>query len=331
MPGNPRTLATIRTHRWDEDAARLCQQLQPVFSDDLAVIFHNRPTDVTPPIRVADINDDWLQAHGLRAVKDWGWRCGDYFHYRARAAFPEYDHYWMIEPDVFFAGPLERFFAEAAALPQDVLGVQLSPVKVLQRFGRGMPAMPLYRSIFALTRFSATALDWLFALRKDYSGQRVAQRFFANDEIFCFSHAMASPDLTCESLFAALPQWVDPKTLATDPDVLLELLEGRHRPGVFHPVRGRASFLQSVAARIAQNTHFVAEIRPSLACLSDADLDGIAADAAARCLEILRRERAVALTGHGVGQAAPVFRPGNDLDHDCIHPAALARDSGEKC
>ena len=128
-----------------------------------------------------------------------------------------------------------------------------------------------------------------------------------------------------------LPQWVDPKTLATDPDVLLELLEGRRQPGVFHPVRGRASFLQSVAARIAQNTHFVAEIHPSLACLSDADLDGIAADAAARCLEILRRERAAALTGRGVGQPEAVFHHGNGPDSDCIHPAVLARDSEEKC
>ncbi|MGL5010113.1 MAG: component of SufBCD complex, partial [Paracoccaceae bacterium] len=124
-----KSLAVIRTHRWDEDAARLCAQLQPVFGDDLAVAFHNRPADVTPPIRVADIDDDWLLTHGLRPVRDWGWRCGDYFHYRARSAFPDYDYYWLIEPDVYFTGPLQRFFRAAAEQPQDILGVAIEPYK----------------------------------------------------------------------------------------------------------------------------------------------------------------------------------------------------------
>lgn len=299
----PRTLAVIRTHRWDEDAARLCAQLQPVFGDDLAVVFHNRPDGVVPPVPVADINDDWLLSHGLRVVKDWGWRCGDYFHYRARAAFPGYDRYWLIEPDVFFTGPLDDFFVAASSLPQDVLGVQLSRVKMLHRFGRGMPAdLPLFRSIFALTRFSGKAVDHLFALRRAYSQGKVAQRFFANDEIFCFSTAMADDSLSCESLSSALPQWIDPRSLATDPDILLELLQGHPRHGVFHPVRGRAGFMHAVAARIAQNTHFVAEIKPSLACLTDAELEVIAADAAVRCLDIMRKARSDALQAAQVAE-----------------------------
>jgi len=291
----PRTLAVIRTHRWDEDAERLYAQLQPVFGDDLVVVFHNRPLDLTLPIRVADIDMNWLLDAGLRVIKDWGWRCGDYFHYRARDAFPDYDHYWLIEPDVYFTGPYQRFFKATEALTQDVLGVELDLYKADHRFARGMPQMPLYRSIFALTRFSGRAIDRLFALRRDYAQSRVVQRYYANDEIFCFSHAVADPTLTCESLSKIMPRWIDPRTLTTDPDILVELLTGHSVPGVFHPVRGRASFARAVAARIAQNTHFLVKIKPSLGCLSDADLEAIAADAAARCLDVLRVARSEAL------------------------------------
>jgi hypothetical protein len=286
-----RTLAVIRTHRWDDDAARLCAQLQPVFGDDLAVVFHNRPAGVTPPIRVADIDDAWLTANGLRGVKDWGWRCGDFFLYRARQAFPDYDRYWMVEPDVLFTGDAAAFFAAAAALPQDVLAVNLSLVKVLHRFGRGMPDMPLYRSIFALSRMSGRTVDSLFARRVSYSREKVAQRFFANDEVFCFSHIMADPGVTKDSLARVLPQWVDPRQVATDPDILLELLQDRAQPGVFHPVRSRPSFLRAVAGRVVQNCHFMAEIKPSLALLSDDELAAIAADAGAQTLAILHRSR----------------------------------------
>jgi hypothetical protein len=286
-----KTLAVIRTHRWDEDAQRLCAQLQPVFGDDLAVAFHNRPADVTPPIRVADLNNRWLQANGLRVLKDYGWRCGDYFHYRARDAFPDYDHYWLIEPDVFFTGPLADFFAATRNLPQDVLGVDIAPFKIAHRFGRGMPDIPLHRSIFALTRFSGRAIDHLFALRKAYSAEQVVQRNFANDELFCFSHAVAAPELSTESLHKVLPDWVNPATLATDPDVLLELFDGRTSPGVFHPVRGRASFLRAVATRLGHNTHFLFKMRQSLAFLTDAELQIIATDTAERILDDLVRER----------------------------------------
>lgn len=291
MTTDHRTLAVIRTHRWDEDAARLCDQLRPVFGSNLVVAFQNRPAGISPPIPVIDIDDGWLRAHGLRVVVDWGWRCGDYFLYRAREAFPNHDRYWMIEPDVLFTGPVGDFFAEAAALPAAVLGASIARLDPRHRFAQGMPAITLYRSIFAMTRFSGPALDRLADRRRASAADRIAPRFFPNDEIFCFSHAMAMPDLPCTSLDAAMPGWVDPAQLATDPDILVDLLEGRTTPGIFHPVRCRRSFMRAVAARAAQNTHFIAKVRPSLQRLTDAEIEMIADDARAHCLHALMRGR----------------------------------------
>lgn len=290
-----RDLAVIRTHRWDEDAQRLFAQLRPVFGDDVVTVFHNRPADLVLPLRAADIDDAWLAQASLRPVRDWGWRCGDYSLFRAREAFPDHDRYWVIEPDVFFTGPVGAFFAQAAALRQDVLGVDLEQVPAGHKFARAMPAMPLWRAIFALSRFSGRAIDRLRALRVAHADVRIAPRFFPNDEIFSFTHVMADPDLTCASLAQLLPGWIDPLAIATDPDVLVDLLQDRTSPGVFHPVRGHASFLRAVAGRIVQNCHFMAEIKPSLARLSETDLAAIARDAEAQALAIMRRMRDDAL------------------------------------
>jgi hypothetical protein len=40
-------VVAIRTHQWGEAEERLRAQLQPVFGDDLCVVFHNRPQDIT--------------------------------------------------------------------------------------------------------------------------------------------------------------------------------------------------------------------------------------------------------------------------------------------
>lgn len=283
------TLAAIRTHRWDEDAERLFAQLHPVFGPRLVVVFHNRPEGLRLPLPVIDIDDAWLRSNGLQVISDWGWRCGDYFLYALRAARPDFDFAWLIEPDVWFAGDPAGFFAGTAALDHDLLGSRIVPMSPDHRFGRGLPGMDLWKAIFALTRFSGRAADRLFAQRRDYATRRVAPRFVTNDETFCFSHARAAGDLTLGSLADLLPDWLAEDTVRTDPDILFEAIADRPGPGVFHPVRGRGSFGRAVAARLAANTGFLPAMAPSLALLSEADIAAIAADVAERSAAALRQ------------------------------------------
>lgn len=282
------TLVAIRTHRWDEDAERLFAQLHPLLGERLVVVFHNRPAGLELPLPVIDINDDWLAANGLRHVEDWGWRCGDYFLYALRAARPEFDFAWLIEPDVWFAGDPAPFFAAAAAAPQDLLGVQLLPMNPAHRFGKGLKGFELWKAIFALTRFSGRAADRLFALRRDYSAQKRGARFHTNDETFCFSNLMADPGFTVGSLAELLPGWNLPETMRTDPDILFDTIRALPGPGVFHPVRGRASFQRAVAARLANNIGFLPAMAPSLARLQEDEIAAIAADTTARLVAALR-------------------------------------------
>ena len=120
------------------------------------------------------------------------WRCGDYGLYAARRALPQYDGFWMIEPDV-------RVNAER---PSDVLAGFPGPEQVDFVAGRLRPAEadwdwaatmdpaagPVWRCLFAVTRVSARAIDLLHEARRQASAVHVAEgrdpALWPNDEAF---------------------------------------------------------------------------------------------------------------------------------------------------
>jgi hypothetical protein len=285
-------LAAIRTHQWGEDEARLLGQLRAALGDNVAVVFHNRPAGLNPPVPVVDINDAWVTSHGLRLVSDWGWRCGDYFLYALRAARPDARHYWIVEPDVYFSGPVAQFFTTAAGLDHDLLAAGIARMPAHHRFARGMPGADHWRAIYALTRVSARALDRLLAARQALAGHRRAERFYVNDEIFTHTTVAAADDLTAGDLAALMPDWFAGTTLRTDPDILLDTLLSRTEPGVFHPVRGRASFIASVAKRIANKAGFLDGMSPSLAALTPREVEVLVAEAGRRLADAIREAAA---------------------------------------
>jgi hypothetical protein len=293
------TLVGIRTHTWGEDQARLFAQLEPVFGSAVRIVFHGRPDGMALPAPVVDLSDGRLEDLGLRPVPDWGWRCGDYALHALRAAAPDADHYWMIEPDVWFSGNPAAFFGQTDALTQDLLGVRIEPLRPDHRFTRGLAGIAPHRTIFALIRLSGRAIDRLLPLRQAYGRSGVGARFFSNDEVFVTSSILADPDLTSASLADLMPDWFPEGSMRTDPDILLETLDSAAGQGVFHPVRGRASFRRAVAVRLAQNAGFLAAMRESLSRLTDEELTGIAAEAA---IELARNLRLAARPG-GAGEA----------------------------
>ncbi len=276
-----RVLAAIRTHRWTAEEERLLATLRGVFGGNVAVAFQNRPEGLQPPVDVVDIGADWPHRNRLRAVPDWGWRCGDYFYYALRLARPEFDHYWLIEPDVLFTGDAAAFFEQFDAVPVDLLGKNIEEIRASIPFTRGLPGMRHMRSIFCLTRMSGREIDRLLPLRQAYGRRKIGPHLFTNDEIFTFSHICADPEMTVASMQDIAPGWFERGQLETNPDILLDTLQGRVQPdAVFHPVRGRESFKAAVANRLAGNDGFLRNMRWSLASLTDGDLEDIVSQTA---------------------------------------------------
>ena len=284
-----RTIAAIRTHHWGEDAERVYGQLHPVFGDDLVAVFHNRAPGFQPPLPVVDLNDAWVAGHGLRHVPDYGWRCGDYSYYALREAYPDYDAYWLVEPDVYFTSDARPFFAAFDNVTTDALGYDLGPFDGYMRFVRGLTGIPVHRAIFCLTRLSGRAIDQLFRMRQDYSATPVPGRLFTNDELFVFSHAVSSAELSTGRLEDTVPDWFEGSQFTPNPDLLLQQVERTYPAGrVVHPVRGRGSYKAMAAARICE-LNLLHNMRQQIRELDSAELTEIAELAAQRVEAELRR------------------------------------------
>lgn len=277
-----RVCAAIRTNKWGEDETRLWAALAPVFGDDLTVVYHDYDGEALPchPI---ETSDDWVVTHNLADLADWGWRCGDYAYYALRQGRPDYDYYWLIEPDVHFTGMATDFFARFGAETADALGYQLAPFDESHPFARQLD-VPSMRAIFALTRLSGRALDRLLPLRQAYSQRGIRQRRFANDELFVFSHVVADPELTTQRLETHAADWFEGGQFDTNPDLLLDVVEETFagQAKLLHPVRARTSFKSALATRLAANTNFLGKMGPALASLNDEDLHEVAGLAARR-------------------------------------------------
>ncbi|MFZ5710984.1 MAG: component of SufBCD complex [Pseudomonadota bacterium] len=298
-----RTLAAIRTNKWGEDEERVLGQLRPAFGDDLVVVFHDRPADLGLPLAVVDLTRGWVARQGLGIVPDWGWRCGDYAHYAARAAFPGFDHYWLIEPDVFFTSDPAPFFARFDAVTTDALGFRYGPFERDFRFTRALGGIEVWRAMFPLTRFSGRALDHLAEMRRKLAAQGIGARTWPNDEVFCFSYVRAHPELAAGALEDVAPDWFEAGRFATDPDILHDLAVAQAVPGkVMHPVRSRAWFCRALAGRLTGRTAFLAPMRESLALLTDAEIDAAAESVAGTVAGLLRRFRAAGSEGPGGGR-----------------------------
>ena len=287
-----RTIAAIRTHVWGEEARRLHAQLAPVFGADLVVVFHNRPAGLDLPLPVVDIDDAWVAGQGLRVLPDWGWRCGDYFLYALRAARPDADRFWLIEPDVYFSADPAPLFARLETSPEDALGVRIEPLPANDVFMRHAGGRQLHRAIFAFTRWSAPVLDWLFDLRRRYSADLDPARKPLNDECFCFTHLVEQDRFTHADMAERAPGLISPAAMLTDPDILMGMVRQDLGSIVHHPVRERAGFVAAAALRLAtraiKHNDF---ILPALPYLSEAEVRDICLRVGAQLEPHLLQER----------------------------------------
>jgi hypothetical protein len=283
-------VVALRTNKWTVNEQRVVDQLSAVLGENLKVVFHNRPSDLEPVIDCVDINNDVITDMGLRTVSDWGWRCGDYAYYALRQAYANYDHYMLVEPDVYFGGKPSEFFDHIAQYSHDVIGLGIEDFDPKHIFARGVGNVAPKRAIFAMTRFSGRALDYAYAKRKEYSKRQVAERAYSNDEVFCFSYLLENADLQVADFSNIAPQWFENVQFDTAPDMLIENVDKEYlqENKILHPVVGREFFKKALAKRMVGRTGVLERSARKLQAMTPQDLDEIADIARAQFREHLR-------------------------------------------
>jgi hypothetical protein len=193
-----------------------------------------------------------LRELGLLPHPKCGWRCGDYAYYVVRQACPDYDFYWLTEPDVWVnTHDLAGFMAAFDGSDADFLASRLRPANTAWDWYRTMAGRyaAVYACIFPITRLSGRAIDHLHAARRAarQPPSDVVFESWPNDEVFVatelMNHGFACADLnavrtgsyTDYSLRTGLPH--DRETLQTAPQDGL----------IYHPVREFASWFKENA------------------------------------------------------------------------------------
>jgi hypothetical protein len=204
-----RTALLIRTHVDSEHLRSFAEGVRAEGVFDVYILAdESRETLDFGDLPKLSLTGDALSSLGLYdGMQNVFWRCGDYGLYAARKAFPDYDGFWLIEPDVRLKSdrPSELLARFPSCAEIDFLAGRLKPADGDWDWAQTMdPADgPVWRCLFSLVRLSAQAIDALYAARRRASLLHWARGrepdAWPNDEAFVAS-TLARQGYACRDL-----------------------------------------------------------------------------------------------------------------------------------
>jgi len=252
--GMTRTIVLLRAHKADAQTLKAYDRYAALSDTNVLIVCDERrgPVDMGGRHKIGyDVRK--LRDLGLLPHPKCGWRCGDYAYYVAREAFPDYDFYWLTEPDVWVnTAELADVMAEFAASTADFLASRLRPAHAGWDWHRTMANRyaQVYGCIFPITRLSARAIDHAHAARRA-ARQRPSEQVFAswpNDEVFVATELM-NHNFACADLNDVRPGTYTEHSLRTGlPHDREDLLSAPPDGLIYHPVRDFAAWFAENAA-----------------------------------------------------------------------------------
>ena len=189
-----RTALLIRTHFVDEQLRAFADRLRAEGVFDVFILADESREELDAgDLPKVSLRADTASALDLYDVpQNLYWRCGDYGLYAARQLLPDYDGFWMIEPDARLKSdrPSDILSRFPACSEVDFLAGRLRLAEADWDWARTMQPDegPVWRCLFAVVRLSAVAIDTLYAARRRASLLHRARgrgpEAWPNDEAF---------------------------------------------------------------------------------------------------------------------------------------------------
>lgn len=233
-----RNLIAIR-HSGDAQRLRHCQKQLEQSQVDFCVIeekYHTPLADDIQEGRHLRLSSRFLECHGLRKLQSrTGWVCGDYIFYAAKAYFPGYDYYWVMDDDLLLNLDVDAFVAKANSHPADLMAPSFGRsseswywyARLKERFPQAVHAM-----FFGMVRLSNQAIGFL---QKERAGFReVADAQYPNDESFTASF-LANNGFECANLRNLFPEF-HPYFSLNNPVLYEELGHSAFANKIIHPL-----------------------------------------------------------------------------------------------
>ena len=120
------SLCLLRCNGYTPVERALVAQLRGWFEERVVLAADERQWEVKAQgVDKLSLTDGLVASLGLHPHHAWPWRCGDYALIAARAAYPKIRHFWVVEPDVYFAtNTIEGLFAQMEMSDWSVQRVQ---------------------------------------------------------------------------------------------------------------------------------------------------------------------------------------------------------------
>lgn len=256
-----RTLVIVRTHRADPASIAAFDRLADAPGIDVVFGVDERQgrVDFGPRASVGYTNQT-LRSMGLYAHPQCGWRCGDYIYYIVRAGRPQYDRYWLIEPDVRInVADLGAFFASFDGNNNDFIAPRFGTRDERWEWSGNIVRAGLRPAgcVFPLTRMTGHGIDLAYRIRRRHSEDPVlaTPTTWPNDESFVAS-ALIAEGAACGDLSNGGPPCYSSASLAIGAVFDYTLIESAPPDGlVYHPVRDFSEWMARAEARLLQITN----------------------------------------------------------------------------
>lgn len=194
---NHKACFAIRCHSFGEEERILIESILDYFNlQDIFVVCDETKAQVNIESQYQKISLNWdlIRKLGVFDHPDLGWRCGDYFYYAILSHRPNYNYYWLCEPDVLFnLDSIRSFFSCFESAEDDFLAKGFGKAKQDWAWTSRAKTISddVYKCFFPLTRLSRRAIiklanerALLFNKLSATKSNEELQRIWPNDESF---------------------------------------------------------------------------------------------------------------------------------------------------
>lgn len=237
-------------HVFDAQAEAQIALLSRVSGADVVICADERsgPVDTGGWPKVG-ITSQSLESLDLHPHERAGWQCGDYVYYHVLAHLPQYDFYWMVEPDVFIGfREVSDLFAIFRDARQDLIAPKLGPRP--RRWGWTDAVSdgdePVFGACVQFTRLSAPAIASLHRARSEARRRPGPKegRAWPNDEAFIGTMTARLGYTSCDVNAVSPVPIYRPETFRTGNPILLDdVLSRPDADLLLHPVLPREKYL----------------------------------------------------------------------------------------